>query len=84
MLVRLVVSLVTHKGSCVFSHGMGKITLLLIKKAYLYKSISSSLKCKCLCQNGVLEVSYGLLDLIGFGKYHTKLVKDLRLLIEVW
>lgn len=83
MLEDLKVILVSNQSDLVLSDGLVEIILGLIEQTYFDQSISLSPCGEGVCQNGILEVADSLLDLVGLGKDHSKLVQDFTLLVEV-
>lgn len=84
MLIDLVVVLVAKNRSLVLPDSLNEVILLLIEQTDLDERVALSLKSERVCQDGVLEVAYGLLDLVRLGENHSKFVKHFTLLIEVW
>ena len=83
MLVDLEVALVTYDGSLILSQGLVIVLLGLVEESDFDQGIGFPLESEGVGEDGVLEVADGLLDLVGLGKYHTKLVEHLTLLVEV-
>jgi len=83
VLVCLVVCLVANESCFVFSHGLSMVLLLLVQQANFNQSVSLAFQGEGLCQDRILEVSYGLFNLVRLCKDHAQLVKDLCLLVKV-
>lgn len=64
MLIDAVILLVVRKGSFVGSLRLAKVTLLLEKHSDFNQCINFALHCKVACENAVLEVAYGLVNLV--------------------
>lgn len=84
MKVNFIVGFICDSGSFILSHSLSEIFEVLVEHTHLDKCISLPFQSKCVRQDWVLEVTDSLLNLIGLGKYHSKLVKNLTLLVKVW
>jgi len=71
VLVNFEVALVSIDCSLVLSHGLIEVTLFFVQEADLDKSVGLSLQGKSIGQDGVLEITDGLLNLVSLGEDHT-------------
>lgn len=83
MLIDLIILFVSDDSSFILPDGLWEVTLLLVQQTYLDQSVTLSLERKSVGQDGVLEVTDGLLELVGLREDHAELVEHFTLLVEV-
>jgi hypothetical protein len=70
VLVYLVVPLVVVQTSLVGPLGLVEVLVLFVEQTDLEQGVHLPLHCEGVREDGVLEVTDGLLDLVGLGEYH--------------
>lgn len=59
------------------------VSHIFVQDAYLEESVNFSLHSESVSENWILEIANGLINLVCLGKYYTKFVEDLTLLVEI-
>ena len=83
VLIDLEVSFIMVESGFIRPLSLLIVSHIFVQDAYLKQSVYFSLYSESVSEDRILEIANGLINLVCLGKYYTKFVEDLTLLVEI-